>query len=247
MIRGRQGMSLVEVLVAIAIMLALAVVMVPAFSQFFQLEQRRCAQELATSYAYMHDEAVMQNVTFRIAYHIDEGFYEIQSGATDTLIFDDPDKRAEWEHDRDFRMRLLSEEAKAAKAQEEAGLWAWFGEAPVASSNSGNLPMPRSEIRQRRELPSGTVFGGVYTPQYDELVTPDARIAERDGPRVVYSHIFSNGFTEESIIQIADVDDPTTGYTIHVEPLSGKVSLKGGLLAVEDLRQDVPDEAPELP
>lgn len=240
-------MSLVEVLVAIAIMLALAAVMVPGFSQFFQLEQRRCAQELATSYAYMHDEAVMQNVTFRIAYHLDEGFYEIQSGATDTLIFDDPDKRAEWEHDRDSRMRMLSEEAKAAQAQEEAGVWAWFGEGPSTNNANGNLPIPRSEIRQRRELPSGTVFGGVYTPQYEELVTPDARIAERDGPRVVYSHIFSNGFTEESIIQIADVDDPTTGYTIHVEPLSGKVSLKAGLLAVEDLRQDVPDEAPELP
>lgn len=249
MIRTRHGMSLVEVMVAIAILLALAVVMVPAMGSFLQLEQRRVAQELATTYGYLHDEAVLQNVTYRIAYHIDENYYVIESGAPDALIFDDPDKRQAWEQARDDRMRSLSEDERAqALASEEPEFTGAFGaDAGGHAGNNGNLPVLQSDVRTRRDLPSGTVFGGVYTPQYGEFVEPDPVKALKDGPKVVYSHIFANGFTEQTVIHIVDASDPTQGYTIAVEPLSGKVTLIGDLKAFEDFRGDVPDEAPELP
>lgn len=249
MTRTRHGMSLVEVMVAIAIMLALAVVMVPAMSSFLQLEQRRVAQELSTTYGYLHDEAVLQNVTYRIAYHIDENYYEIESGAPDALIFDDPEKRQAWEQARDDRMHSLTEDERAQQlATEEPQFTGAFGAAGGGrAENAGNLPVLHSDVRTRRDLPTGTVFGAVYTPQYGKFIEPDPVKAEKDGPMVVYSHIFANGFTEQTILHIVQANDPTDGYTIAVEPLSGKVTLVGDLKAIEDFRGDIPDEAPELP
>lgn len=243
-------MSLVEVMVVIAILLALAVVMVPAISSLMQLQQRRVAQELATTYGYLHDEAVLQNVTYRIAYHIDEGFYDIESGAPDALIFDDPVEREEYERARADRLRILTEEERAERlASDEPDFAGAFGNAGsgTGGDHAGNLPVLVSEVRTRRTLPSGTVFGAVYTPQYGEFVEPDARKAEKDGPMVVYSYIFANGFMEQTILQIVDADDPTSGYTIATEPMSGRVTLVGELKGIDDFRGDIPDEAPELP
>lgn len=249
MIAARRGMSLVEVMVVIAIVLVLGAIMIPALSSFLSLEQQRTAQELATSYAYLRDDASLKNLTYRVAFHVDEGFYEIQAGSPDALIFDDPEKRAEWEADRDARLRAFSEEERASAAQAEQGDWSLFGGGSSGGGGveGGNLPVVHSDVRARRQLPSGTVFGGVWTPQYKEMVRPDERAAEKDGPRVVYSHVFANGFSEPTLVQLVNADDPESGYTLFVEPLSGKVQLVGEVKEPDDFQEDVPDEAPELP
>jgi hypothetical protein len=40
----------------------------------------RAARQIAMTYAQLHDEAILRNRTYRIAYHLDEGYYEIESG-----------------------------------------------------------------------------------------------------------------------------------------------------------------------
>jgi len=44
-----------------------------------------------------------------------------------------------------------------------------------------------------------------------------------------------------------DEDDPEEGYTVEVEPLSGKVHVHGELIDFEDSFEWVPDEGPDLP
>ena len=53
-------------------------------------------------------------------------------------------------------------------------------------------------------------------------VLPDP---EEGQPRVIYSYVFPNGFTEHTVIWLTEKDDPTSGWTIVVEPLSGNVRL----------------------
>jgi prepilin-type N-terminal cleavage/methylation domain-containing protein len=225
--RSRRGLSLVEVMVVIAIMLALAVILVPAVSSFMQLEQQRVARDLAVQYELLHDEAVLRNVTFRFAFHIDEGYYTIEVGSPETLIFDDPKERADFEEKREDSMKMLTAEEKAA----------------AQANDQSDFAQLQTMFDTKITLPSGTKFGGVYTPQYGDLITPDG---EGDNPDVVYSYIFPNGFSERAIIQLVEDGSDEEGFTLEVEPLSGIVHLYPEIKSVRDLEQDLPDVAPEL-
>jgi hypothetical protein len=96
------------------------------------------------------------------------------------------------------------------------------------------------------QLPSGMRFGGVYTPQYGELVEPTGEDDEDDVLRVE-SYVMSNGFVEHTLIQLVDIDNPSDGYTIEVQPLSGIVKLHAEVLEPDDRLDFVPQEGPNLP
>ncbi|MFM2161403.1 MAG: hypothetical protein RLZZ383_915, partial [Pseudomonadota bacterium] len=73
-------MTLIELMVAIAIMLLFFGIMLPSLGGVLLLKQRQAARDLALIYARLHDEAILRNRTFRIAFHLDEGFYEVEMG-----------------------------------------------------------------------------------------------------------------------------------------------------------------------
>lgn len=234
-----------EVMVVIAILLLIVAVMIPATTSVFQLRQRRAAKDLVYLYQQLHDEAVMRNVTFRVVYFIDEDAYKVEVGEPGALIFSDTEEMAEYKQRVTDRLKLMSEdELKEYKERRQ----------PFESLGA--------RFTERFELPAGTVFGGIYTPQYGEMISKDSD--DRDGvllgidvgeemshgkmeQRRVYSYVFGNGFTEHTVVWIVDEDDPTDGFTIEVEPMSGGVRLHGELIEWEDSYDFVPEEGPDLP
>ncbi len=224
-------MSLLEVLVVIAIALALVAIAVPSLMSILKLQQRRAAGDLAITYGLLHDEAVMRNATFRIAYHLDADYYEIEVGDASTLIFEDPEQRedAEEEQRRKLRKYTKKQLARGDGPQEESTFMA------VAA-----------KFQTKVELPAGTRFRGVYTPQYGELIEPSGDEEDPEDPLIVYTYIFGNGFTEHTVVQLVDVDDEEVGYTIEVEPLSGVVHLHPEIVELRDLDRDrdYPDDPP---
>ena len=153
-------MALVEVLVVVALLVGITAISMPALDTLFQLEQRKVAKELTLQYGLLHDQAVMRNVTFRIAYHLDEGYYQIEVGDADTLIFNDPEKRIEYEEAQEDRLSAFSDEEDQPEVSAFEAL--------------------QDRFNAKRELPRGTVFRGVYTPQYGELVTASGLDIEVD-------------------------------------------------------------------
>ena len=229
--RSRRGMTVLEVLVAIAILLAVVAAAAPALSAILSLEQRRVARDLALSYERLHDEAILRNVTFRFAYHVDGNYYEIEVGDPHTLIFDDPEKRVEYEEARADRLARYDDEELA--------------EAQAAEPRFETLTVWH---KRRVDLPHGTVFGGVYTPQYEDMVRPSGLGEEDpDEPLIVYSYLFANGYAEPTIVQLVEADDPEEGFTLIVEPLTGRVRLEPELIDEHDLYRDVPGYPPDLP
>lgn len=226
--RGRRGMTLIEVLVVLAILVALAAITIPTVSSYLQLEQRRVARDLAITYELLHEEAVLRNVTFRVRYHLDEGYYQVEVGRPETLIFDDPEKRAEYEEELADKMKFLTKEEREQAEAEDPDAFAQLQE----------------NFNTRVALPRGTRFGGVYTPQYGELVRASG---DPEEPRVVESYIFPSGFTEHTVVQLVEQDDDESGYTIEIEPLSGRVHLRGEIVDFDEMDADLPDVAPELP
>ena len=94
-------MTLMEVMVVIAILVVLIGVAVPAISSLLDLQLRRQARDIVMTYQRLHDEAILQNVSFRIGYDLDNNTYTIEAGEPGALIFDNPDDREEWEDQLD--------------------------------------------------------------------------------------------------------------------------------------------------
>ncbi len=226
--RSRAGMALIEILVVIAILVGVAAIVIPTVSSYMQLEQRRVAKELAITYELLHDQAVMRNVTFRIAYHLDANYYQIEVGDPKVLIFDDPEKRKEFEDDLEDMLGRFEDDDPDRPDDPES-----------------KFSRLQDRFGTKVELPRGTRFGGVYTPQYGEMLRPTGVDIE-DEAAVAYSYIFSNGFTEHTVVWLVEEEDEESGYTVEIEPLSGKVHLSGELVDFRDRFDFVPEQGPEL-
>ncbi|MCO4747863.1 MAG: type II secretion system protein [Proteobacteria bacterium] len=227
---GRRGITLIEVMVTIAILVVVAGIMMFSVSRLFGLQQARSARQLGVTYELLHDQAILNNATFRIAFHLDEGRYTIEVGDGKTLIFTDPDAREAYEDELEDQLRMFTDEEKE---EHEKG--------------QGKFSTLSSAFDSEIKLPGDTVFARVYTPQYGGWVEPSE---DPDEPAVVYSYIFPNGFSEHVVIQLASEgaeDEEDEGYTIHVEPLSGRVHTVSGLVHWRETVNDFPDDGPELP
>lgn len=227
-------MTLFELLAAIALMLMVMAVMVPGLSNILMLEQRSAAREIALTYEQLHDLAVLRNQTFRVTFDLDAGAWQVEIGDPGAMIFSDPDAREEWEDNKKEREDDMTDQERAeARARHE-----FKKAAGVVGAN--------------KKLPEGTFFKSVYTPQYEHPVEyrePEDRSKQddEDDRRVAASYIFANGFAEFTVIQVAMINNPDDGFTVTVDPLSGRVELLSELVGHEDAWDWLPDEGPSLP
>lgn len=233
MVHSRRGISLMEVMVVIAIMLVLIAVMVPATRSVLQLQQRSAGRKLAVTYERLHDEAVMRNRTFRIVYYLDEDRYVVEAGEAGALIAASPEERDAYMLEVAEKLKYMDEEQKRE----------WYHSKAQPFESLG------ADGRMEVELPSGVKLGGVYTPQYGRVVRPGEELenAGEDETLKVMSYVMNSGFTEHTLVWLVDAGDPEDGWTIEVEPLSGVVHLHGELLDIHDVRNEIPEEGPTLP
>lgn len=231
--RSRRGLTLVEIMVVIAILLVLLAVIVPGVNSLFALQQRKAAKNLATLYERLHDEAVMRNATIRIIYYLNDDRYVVEAGDAYALIASGPEEREDFERQERLKLAAMDEDEKKEYRSRKR-------------SHFNKLEDKQTEF----ELPRGVTFGGVYTPQYEEMVTPDPDWEldhEDEGELKVRSYIFANGVSEHTVIWLVDRKNPDDGWTIEVEPLSGRVRLHGELVDWRDSYDFVPEEGPDLP
>lgn len=232
----RRGMSLIEVMVVIIIVLGLTVVLAPSARALFELNQRGAARKMAMHFERFHDEAVMRNKSFRITYYLDQGRYVIEAGEAGALIAAGPEEREEYEREVENKLKNMDDEQK------------------IAWKNSNRQPFELLEVagKMEVELPSGVKFGGVYTPQYGRVIKPGDSLRkgskdEDEAPLTVSSFIMNTGFSEHTIVWLVDSNDPTDGWTVEIEPLSGIVRLHGELIEPDKDFAFIPDTPPSLP
>ncbi len=243
--RGRRGFTLIEIAVVVAILVVMAVVAVPALSGLLDLQQRAAAKELAQTYTWLVDEAQLRNVTFRVVYNLDRRTWKIEVGDPDTVVFATPEEREA--HDEEVRemMRRYTEEeiAQGVPEDEEEG-------GSQLTDRFAGLDADGS-FTTERSLPRGTAFAFVYTPQYgEEGVRPhdpeDLADLDPEDERVAYTYVFSDGTAEHTVVRIVDEDDMEDGWTLEVEPLSGKVHLSTDIVDPQQSMAWLPDEGPRI-
>ena len=223
-------MTLMEIMVAITVLLGLSLVVLPGLGTMFGIQQRHAAKRIVLMYEQLRDEAVMRNVAFRVTYDLNQNTYKVEAGERGALIFDSPEAKEAYEEEMEQRSDFMDDEEKAA----------------FESANQ-RFTAATGQLSMNVTLPSGTIWGGVYTPQYGELVVPEFDLDEDETPPVVQSHIFPNGFMERTLVLMVSESNKEDGYTIEVEPLSGDITLHPTLIDWEELYDFVPEEGPRLP
>ncbi|HJN73066.1 MAG TPA: prepilin-type N-terminal cleavage/methylation domain-containing protein [Myxococcota bacterium] len=243
-----RAFTLLEIMVVIAILAVVMMVSIPAVSNALALQQTGFTNELAQTYRFLHDEAAMRNVTFRIAFDLDKQTYTIEAGDPNTLIFTNPEDLQDYEEDLADKMDQYTERELEEADAEDAEL-----QRLMEKRFSG---LEDDALNTTVEVPRGSVLAWVYTPQYGEAVEMERDLREADEAEleeldedernIVYSYIFPNGFSEHTVLRVHDVDDPEDGMTIEVEPLSGRVLVTHEIVEPEDSMDWLPDEGPEL-
>lgn len=227
---ARRGMTLVEIMVVVAILAMLSLVAIPSLQAIFDVQQRGAVRDLASTYEFLQAEAALRNVCFRVAYNLDANTYQVELGSPDATVWGDSEKMKEYEADRERGFGRF-------KKNDEAG-------APKSDFKKFEIDGIDTEV----QLPEGTVFKWVYTPVYETPQTPTEEKDRDDdaGPRMVYSHIFPNGFVEYTAIRVVDEDDMEDGFTLTVQPMSGDVSIDPEEIDPVEAMDWIPDEGPTI-
>ncbi|MFT4979399.1 MAG: prepilin-type N-terminal cleavage/methylation domain-containing protein, partial [Myxococcota bacterium] len=231
------GLTLIEIMVVIAIIGIVVAVGAPALSGILALEQQRAISELAQTYIWLRDEASLRNVTFRVAYNLDQNTWKVEAGDPNTLVFSTPEEREANDREVQDRMDRYTERELEEGAEDLRGI----------STRFDGLDDPAFTTEQK--LPRGIHFAFVYTPQYGE----GGMTASEDPPdtpeeeAIAYTYIFPDGTAEHIVIRIVDDDDENYGYTLEIEPLTGAVRLtEDEIMDPSDSFSWIPDRGPSL-
>lgn len=242
---GEAGLTLVEILVVMGVLSLVLAVAVPTMAGIFDLQRRAAAKELAQTYQVLVDEAALRNVTFRVAYDLDANTWQVEVGDPNTLVFGSPEEREEYEREiHDKMSRYTEREIEEGLADDE------MGDDPTNGQFEG---LTDTTFVTKKRLPAETRFAFVYTPQYgadgmrSELEPGDEPPEELEDRAIAYTYVFPDGSAEHTVVRIEDENDPDDGYTIEVEPLTGKVSLSTDVLEPGQSLAWLPVEGPLIP
>ena len=235
---ARRGLTLIEILVALAVMALVAAISIPTLEGLLALKQRSAAKDLAQTYTWLLDEAALRNVAFRMVYNLDRSTWMIEAGDPATLVFSNPEAREE--HDE----KLEDEMSRYTKREIEEG------EADDVESDRGRfVGLSDIAFKSAQTLPTGTRFSFVYTPQYDEeglTPTENGPPDDEEEDRIAYTYVFPDGTAEHTVVRIVDDDDESDGWTIEVLPISGDIRLTPDLVDPSQSMEWIPEEGPEI-
>jgi type II secretory pathway pseudopilin PulG len=261
--RARRGLNLVEVVVAIAIALGLLTLGGMFFQNLSGAKEYSAVKTFVGQVKLAQQQATIENRVYRIAFELDLGTYSIEAGDAEALTFRDAEQRIEAEKKvadsmgskkgEDELQKLIA----CARARQEDPNRS-CGEIDEldpdqalamleAESGEGFAAVNDQFFSATVELPASVRLNGVYTPAYGEYQRPsdDDDIDEEDRVRA-FTHIFPGGMTEHTVVQFVREGYDDFGYTVELEPLSGKITVDTVVRDWDEREYEIPDEGPEL-
>lgn len=234
-------MTLIEIMVVMAVLVVIAAVAVPSLAGLLDLQQRAAAKELGQTMGWLVDEARLRNTSFRVGFNLDRSTWKVEVGDPDTLVYATPEEREEAEE------KLEEEMKRFTKREIEEGALEDLEDSEDGPKRFEGLN--DAAFTTQQELPSGTRFLYVYTPQYGAPGMEPSEDGPSDDPTEdtwAYVYIFPDGTAEHAVIRIVDEDDPEDGWTVEMDPMTGKVSLSSDLVDPTEALDWLPEEGPEF-
>ena len=238
---ARRGLTLIEIMAAIALMSVVMAMAVPTLQGILDLQQRGAARDLAQTWSWLRDEATLRNVSFRIAFNLDRNTWRVEVGDPGASVFGSPEEREQAEEERKEELqRFTKKELEEGAADEVEG---------AEEPNTSFTGLESTVVATEQSLPGGCRFLYVYTPQYGE----EGLRASEDGPpedteldHIAYAYIFPDGSMEQAVVRIVDEEDAEDGWSVYTEPLNGKVLMDSDQITPSGLNSWMPEEGPSL-
>jgi len=171
---SRDGMSLLEILIVIAIIVVFAGMIGPNIASVFKVSVGSSSREIAGLAQETFNAALMNKRVYRLALDLKRGEYWVESGP-ETLLLEAEDARTE-------RAKLQSQLSSGSRTATEAGA------APPAWN------MDQRVTRRKRRLPVGVSFGHVLSEQFNEPIEE----------KTAYAHFLPSGIVEQTVIEVKD-------------------------------------------
>jgi general secretion pathway protein H len=197
--RHSRGFTLVELMIAVAVLAVLAAAVVPAVSSLSGADARKAAGELSGSLRYLFDTAALRHATCRMVLDLDARTYGAEC-APKLVGVARPDAKDAKPLDEEELKRRFPDEEDADRRRLLAGTR--FG----AFTDS---------LLRKRELPGRTALKEVRVEGRREPVTEGQ----------AYVHFFPGGQGERAFIEVVD---GAAVYTVVVEPFTGRTRVVTG-------------------
>ena len=213
--RAQRGLTLLEVMITIGVLVLMMGVVVTSFSNLKTTELRTQTNKLAAAVRHTYNRAVANGLYMRLVVDISGDAYWVE--ASETPVFMSKAKLKEGEIDEEKKKRDEEAEKRA-----EDGL-------PPAPQRERFQTDP---VIEKVTMEKGIKIVGVYTTSMEDPFESGT----------AYVHFFPNGFVEPAMLYTSDGEERT--YTLSISPMTGKVTRTLGKLD-PDKEFGVPSEVQE--
>jgi len=261
--RHRRGLNLVELVVALAIAMSLLVLGGVFFQNVTGAKEYSAVRTFVSQVKLAQQQATIENRAYRIAFNLDAGTYTIEASDEEALTYRNAEQRQEVEEKLQDSMGAekgeeeLMKLIQCAKARQKdpsrscGELDEMDPEQALAmietQTGTGFASVDDQFFKAQVELPTSVRLSGVYTPAYGEYVRPaDEEDVDEEGPVMAFAHIFPGGTTEHTVVQFSREGYDDFGYTVELEPLSGKIVVDNTVREWDEREYEIPEEGPEL-
>ncbi len=217
-----EGMSLVEVLVAVMVVALLAATATLGLGAATRGELRAACMKLVAATRYASNRAAVQGSTVRIALDFEQGTLSLQEAHGAVTLTDASDERRAAEDDEEGRARGAADPWEAAKARLEDTMAPHLGRDPF-----GPLTGRDGEVLRRfRPKPLGS---GVRVVR---LYAPHEPAPREEGIGHVY--FFPSGVAEHAVVQLGAGE---TVYSVEIHPYTGRARVHREAVEPETLEE----------
>jgi len=194
-----RGFTLVELMIAVAVIAVLAAAVIPSVSSLSGADARKAAGELSGSLRFLFDTAALRHATCRMVLDLDARSYAAECAPRLVGVARGASPEAEAADEEELQRRFPDEEDADRRRLLARSRFGAFSDA----------------LLKKRELPGRTEIRSVRVEGRQEP------IAEGQA----YVHFFPGGQAERAFIEVAD---GATLYTVVVEPFTGRARVVTG-------------------
>jgi general secretion pathway protein H len=224
-LRGARGFTLIELIVALAIVALITGASVRGLRSLAKSDLRAGTAHLSGAIRYLFDRASVTGKYHRLVLDINEGRYWAE--VSDDRFYVPREAESQFDRRRREEEEAKQDDDDKRKAQKREDMqsganYEYSGSFDVSKLEAGDFRPKRARFGAFKEtalkpvtLKKGSVkIVGVYTPRATEEVTTGR----------AYIYFFPMGQTEPAIVHLSDASGDTV-YSIVVHPITGRVKI----------------------